>query len=68
MTKECRLGILCSIVRYNFTGILEDTATFIVRVHEKYLLLLLLLLLLILFTVIEISLGGNSPYTGNKYE
>jgi len=29
-------------------------------------LLLLLLLLLLLFTAIESSLGGSSPYTGNK--
>ena len=31
-------------------------------------LLLLLLLLLLLFTAIEFSLGGSSPYTSNKYE
>jgi len=29
-------------------------------------LLLLLLLLLLLFTAIEFSIGGNSPYTSNK--
>ena len=29
-------------------------------------LLLLLLLLLLLFTAIEFSLGGSSPYTSNK--
>ena len=28
--------------------------------------LLLLLLLLLLFTAIEFSLGGSSPYTSNK--
>jgi hypothetical protein len=28
--------------------------------------LLLLLLLLIIFTAIEFSLGGSSPYTSNK--
>jgi hypothetical protein len=28
--------------------------------------LLLLLLLLLLFTAIELSLGGSSPYTSNK--
>jgi len=66
MNKECCLGMFCPIVCYNFTGILEDAAAFIVRVHEEYLLLLLLLLLLILFTVVEISLGGSSPYIGNK--
>ena len=32
---------------------------------EKYYLLLLLLLLL-LFTSIDFSLGGSSPYTSNK--
>jgi hypothetical protein len=40
---------------------------------RQYNLLLLLLLLLLLFTVIELSLGGSSPYTStdqsnkNKY-
>jgi len=36
------------------------------KVQRIIIIILLLLLLLLLFTAIEFSLGGSSPYTRNK--
>jgi len=48
----CKEGAYCSIIENKYVKDLAD--------------MLLLLLLLLLFTAIEFSLGGSSPYSSNK--
>ena len=47
----CKEGAYCSIIENKYVKDLAD---------------MLLLLLLLLFTAIEFSLGGSSPYSSNK--
>ena len=39
--------MLCRIVWYNFTAILEDAAAFIVRVHEKIFIIIVIIIIII---------------------